>query len=111
MQEMMTMMSAQIALIANLLLAVPPQDPSAIVAPTPTLPTRTPLAFPGYGVLPSTSTLNLTTPSTEAPPTTVSYRQSDVARFNVVRIKRGSVDDIKFSSRCGISTTPSPPPA
>ena len=63
--------------------------------------TRTLLNFPGYGVppvLPVTRTSNLTTPSTAPPPTSVAYRQSDVARFKVVGIhERGSVDDIKFS--------------
>ena len=82
MQKIMAMMSAQIAMIASPVPAVPPQAPFAIVAPTPPLSTRTRLTFPGYGVhpvLPVTRTSNLTTPSTAPPPKPVSYRQSDVA--------------------------------
>ena len=97
MQKMMAMMSAQMARIASPALAVPPpQAPSAMVAPTPPLTTRTRLTFPGFGV-PPVHRMNLTTPPTAPPPPPASYRQSDVARFKVVGIQRGSVDDIKFS--------------
>jgi hypothetical protein len=96
MQKMMAMMSAQMARIASPVPAVPPQAPSAMVAPTPPLTTRTRLTFPGFGV-PPVHRMNLTTPPTAPPPPPASYRQSDVARFKVVGIQRGSVDDIKFS--------------
>ena len=84
MQKMMAMMSAQIALIASPVPAVPPQAPPAIVAPTPPLSTRTRLTFSGYGVssvLPAVRASMSMTPSTTPPPTEVSYRQADVARF------------------------------
>ena len=109
MQTMMATMSAQIALIASPVPAVPPRAPSAIVAQTPPMPTHTRLTFPGYGVpsvLSVTRTSNLTTTSTASPPTPVSYRQSDVARFKVVgswhptrKCRRHQILDVELQQR------------
>ena len=97
MQKMVAMMSAMIAMIASPKPVVPPQAPSASVAPTPPLSTRARLTFPGYGEPQGSRPSMMITPSTAPLPMTVSYRSSDVALFKVVGIQRGSVDDIKFS--------------